>query len=406
MYFASGASVIEAAVIYQQADSTSEVQTNGTGSWQSDDIGPIPNYPTNPTDSVFVSFWLKNTSGLSVSDGSVYLLCLTSSSANQGFSYDLTTDDSTLLSDGEYHYFSVEVEAGANAAYCQANTAYANKIGLESGRSGGTGAGLFTFSDASDSFPFIDINTDGTPTPPTDSSITLTSPTAMTYTGNPVPFTGEYTNGGSFDAIQFDLVFNNNQNIVFSGITLPLTNGTDLPFGVSRTLPYSGPYTVRARLTDSTTGSTTAWTATTSFSLNSTSTNPVYLPGAGLVGEECASLDIFCYLQQGFAWAFIPDTESVEQFKTLSSALETKFPFAYVYDIDEFREELFDSADTGTTTITVTIMGSELTILSKELIDSVPFTPTIKLILGWLIIIGTIEYLYHKVRTIHDPHSL
>lgn len=244
----------------------------------------------------------------------------------------------------------------------------------------------------------------------TESGVQISTPSNQVYTGNPVPFTGTYDNLDAYNRIQFELIFNNNQNMVFNSITLPAVNGSGLTWGESRSLVYSGPYTLRARLLDTMTGSTTAWTATTSFALNSTSTNPLYVPDAPVSTEECTSGAIFCAMQQLFAWAFVPSPASVDQFKTLNTELAGRAPFAYVYAVPELFNELFDASPTASTTISVTIYDGQpnehtFVFLSAALLESVPYSSTIRTVLGWILWLMLIQAFYYQVIRVHDVSS-
>jgi len=247
----------------------------------------------------------------------------------------------------------------------------------------------------------------------TTSYVTVTQPTAITYVGNPVTFSGFYSNVHTFDKIQFELSNSNFAGtIYFPDYQLPYTSCQNCSWTLSRNLAFLGNYSFRARLKDTTTGSTTPWTNAVSFSLGTTtiatSTSDT-LPGAPLP-IDCDALDMACHIKNAMVWLFYPSTESVENFQTLSSALENKAPFVYLYQIDDLRQEMF-GASTSPQTISLNfkiIPGhgtSTLELLSKSKLEAVPFASTVKTILGYILLFLGAEYIYYRVIRSHDSNT-
>lgn len=244
----------------------------------------------------------------------------------------------------------------------------------------------------------------------TESGVQISTPTNQTYNGNPIPFTGTYDNLDSYDRIQFELIFNNNQNMLFNAVTIPMVNGTGLPWSAVRQLTYAGPYTLRARLLDTTTGETTAWSATTTFALNSTTTNPLYVPDAPVSTEECAEGLIYCAITQVLAWAFEPSQESLDRFGSLSEELETRAPFVYIYQVPELYTGIFEAPATASSTIAVTVFEGKpnehtFVFLSRELLEDVPYTAQIRTILGWLLWFMLLQTFYYQGIRVHDKET-
>jgi len=277
-------------------------------------------------------------------------------------------------------------------------------IGRQSGCTNTSGSGCSTDDDAEHMFQFRGNIA------PTESSITLTSPTEQTYLSNPITFAGEYTNIHFFDQIQFDVDWNNSMNIVFDPINLPLINGADLPFSTSRNLPFQGNYTVRARLWDSVNASSTAWTTPISFGLGTTtvatSSNPIGQPLEALECDDGILGWVECSIKRSMVWLFYPSIPLSTRMSEISTDLEGKFPFSYAYDTLEIRDEMFDATETASTSISSTIEGfGTINFLSKSMIASVPYAGLIKTILGWLLWIFMVEYIYYRVVRIHDPNT-
>jgi len=109
-------------------------------------------------------------------------------------------------------------------------------------------------------------------------------------------------------------------------------------------------------------------------------------------------------LGQCIGYLTMPTSASVDRFKQLT--LENSFPFAYAYDIGQMRLDLFDSPHAGTTTIAVTVPGfGTITFLSASMISAVPYASTIKFILGCLIWLMGIEFIYYTVIRSHNTNT-
>lgn len=243
------------------------------------------------------------------------------------------------------------------------------------------------------------------PTPPV-SSITMTLPN-MDYLANPVDFAGTYTNVDTFDFIDFRTINSAvPMTVNTASISLPPLTVMNQAWATQRNLPFQGNWTVEARLRDSGTGSTTAWTTPINFGLGtttiSTSTRETFVGAPQPL--DCSTLDIGCHIKNALVWLLYPSEESLEQFHNLT--LETKWPFSYAYEVGNLREELFTSVQTGTTTISVDVPHfGRLTFLSKALLEAVPYSSTIKIILGWIIWFMLMEYIYLRVIKVHDNNT-
>jgi len=246
------------------------------------------------------------------------------------------------------------------------------------------------------------------------SQITMDSPTEQTYLNNPITFSGDYDNLDTYDQVRFDLIFNDSMNMLFDPLNIPLINGTDLPWSTTRNLPYNGNYKVRVQLYDSVNATSTEWSSYVSFGLGTTTVATSTLPGSPLQTVECGSFDVLgfefpdiaCSIKQAIAWLLYPDVSVTEQFKSLSTTLEGKFPFAYAYQAPDLVDTLFTSTQTASSTISVTVPNfGEITFLSAALLNSVPYASTVRTIIGWLLWILTIEFFYYRTIRSHDSNT-
>jgi len=245
------------------------------------------------------------------------------------------------------------------------------------------------------------------------SEVIITSPTAITYTSNPVTFSGTYTNVDTFNQIEFSIENSNFAgSIYFAPYALPYTSAINQSWSFSKVLGFQGNYTFKARLTDTTSGSTTPWTSDVLFSLGTTtiatSTSDT-LPGAPLP-LDCSAIDIACHLKNAMIWLFYPSQESLSNFQSLNTILENRAPFVYLYQTNTLREELFNASGTPQTiSLSFKIIPghgtSTLELLSKSKIEAVPFAPLIKQILGWVLTLLALEYIYYRVIRSHDSNT-
>jgi len=241
-----------------------------------------------------------------------------------------------------------------------------------------------------------------------DDGITSTpSPTATTYTQNPVTFSGTYNNGQSnaYNQILFD-VTNTTQGFEMA-ITKPTTMQSieGATYSFDQNLPAVGNYTYQVRLWDSVNATGTPWVTGTGFGLGTTtirtatSTNAFNDP----TPESCDTLDIGCYIKVAIAWAFWPSQDSVDQFQSLT--LANSAPFQYAYDIGNVRNELLTASATSTLTVSVPF-GSfgNITLLSASLLQAVPFSGTIRTLLGYLLWFLFAELVYYQILRSHNKN--
>lgn len=106
-------------------------------------------------------------------------------------------------------------------------------------------------------------------------------------------------------------------------------------------------------------------------------------------------------VKSAFTWAFIPTEESMNQFSTLT--LSNSEPFSYVYDIGNAYDELF--SNTGSMEYAVSADTDALgtiNFISASQISAIPYSSTIKTILGYLLWFFTGMFIYRILLRVHD----
>jgi len=135
--------------------------------------------------------------------------------------------------------------------------------------------------------------------------------------------------------------------------------------------------------------------------------------GQGLYGYpeyECAITSITGCLKNAGIWLFYPSADSITQFKSLGTTLQGKYPFSYAYGVNQMRQELFGASSTPQTiSLNFKIIPghgtSTLELLSQDKLSAVPYAGTVKTILGWILWLLAIEYIYYRVIRSHDPNT-
>jgi len=307
---------------------------------------------------------------------------------------DFSTDDG---------YSAITPSTAGGCDFVTGNT-YAIQYGDSSQVSFATSYGApYVGRDVSNTYATFSFYTDATP-PPEVSSVTLTSPNAQVYNGNPIQFGGLYTNVDTYNQIQFDVVYATSTPILeFPVYPLSSLSGVDLDWGLmDYHLAYAGPYTVRARLYDTGTGSSTDWTATTSFAIATTTLNPIYSVDSVISSVACDEGALFCFAQQIIGWAVKPSTASIDRLMSLSDDLSVRTPFVYLYQISDLVTEGFTATQTASSSVVIHGIGSmssaSTTLISASMVQNMPLSATIKLALTYAlwILFATVVYIRGK----------
>lgn len=121
---------------------------------------------------------------------------------------------------------------------------------------------------------------------------------------------------------------------------------------------------------------------------------------------ECSLTAMTGCIKNAFVWLFYPSPNSVEQFKSLNTDLQGKFPFAYAYQAPTLVSKLFTSSQTASSTVSVNVNNfGNITFLSASMMSAVPYASTVRTIIGWILWILVIEYIYYRVIRSHDQNT-
>lgn len=141
--------------------------------------------------------------------------------------------------------------------------------------------------------------------------------------------------------------------------------------------------------------------------LYSTSSNVIPNPSGTtpIIYESCETFDLSCYITNAFQYLFIPSSDSVTRFRSLTLASST--PFSYAYDVGNVYNELFNTSTTTVLGITVPFKyygnsSSTITLISASMIESVPYVGFIRTLISWLLWFMFAQLVYYQILKVHN----
>jgi len=121
------------------------------------------------------------------------------------------------------------------------------------------------------------------------------------------------------------------------------------------------------------------------------------------VEVACGITSIGGCIQNAFTFMFYPSESAITSFTDLYDTLSTKFPFAYFTDFNDSIGSVFDGTTTADIAITVPFSTfGDIDLISADQINAVPFTSTIRTLLGALIWIMLGLTVYRRTQKIFN----
>ena len=118
--------------------------------------------------------------------------------------------------------------------------------------------------------------------------------------------------------------------------------------------------------------------------------------------QPCGITDIGGCITNSFAYLFIPSNESLDRFNSLSSELENRSPFVYVYQVPAYWNTLYNTADSQSLTISASTSIGNFTFLSASLIEAVPYSSTLRTLIGYLLWVMLAFTVYARVTRLFN----
>jgi len=176
---------------------------------------------------------------------------------------------------------------------------------------------------------------DSVPTVPNATTTTFVLNQNVQYvSGVKIIFIFTLVNTHASSIFAFSTLLNTGDNGIFYGASAPGSPVPSTPY-----MPYGMPL----------------YTSAIGYALGI----PPVVYNASSSNVVCDTFDFGCYLSQSYAWAFYPDKEVIDQFKTLSLASTT--PFGYAYAIPTLWNTFMVANAATTSTFGLTIDFSTLT---------------------------------------------
>jgi len=113
--------------------------------------------------------------------------------------------------------------------------------------------------------------------------------------------------------------------------------------------------------------------------------------------QPCGVLDIGGCISNAFIYLLYPSNESLDQFASLQDQLEVRAPFVYVYQVPDYWSSLYTTATSHSITISASTSIGTITFLSEELLEAVPLSSTVRLIVGYLLWVMLAFTLWYRV---------
>jgi len=132
-------------------------------------------------------------------------------------------------------------------------------------------------------------------------------------------------------------------------------------------------------------------------------TNPL----SEVTEQPCSLTELDGCIANAFSFLFVPSVSSLDGFTALNESLETKFPFAYAYDVSDQYDALFSTALATSTTISIPFgTFGNITLLSEAMLEAVPFASVIRSILAALLWVMLMANVYRRTLKIFNPAPL
>jgi len=144
-------------------------------------------------------------------------------------------------------------------------------------------------------------------------------------------------------------------------------------------------------------GSVTAQTTETYNNLNPPSLSNEY--------EDCALSNVSGCINNSIRFLFIPSDESVNSLLTIKNDLDSRIPFIYLSEITDVIDEVFNTEATESFDLTVDLGFGEITIISREMIEAVPFVNLLNSIIAGMLWVAFATGMYRLVLGIHNRET-
>jgi len=136
-----------------------------------------------------------------------------------------------------------------------------------------------------------------------------------------------------------------------------------------------------------------------------TSSAPEYynaIVGQAFQYQPCGITELGGCISNSLIYVFVPSNESLDRFFSLKTDLESRSPFVYVYQVPDYFDSLYNTATSQALSITASTSLGNFTFLSASLIESVPYSDTMRTIIGYLLWVMLALTIYARVTRLFN----
>jgi len=123
--------------------------------------------------------------------------------------------------------------------------------------------------------------------------------------------------------------------------------------------------------------------------------------------RDCSLTNIGNCISNAFVYLFFPSQSALNSFTILGDQLDTRFPFAYVFDFVELFETLFQTTQTESLDLTLAFASyGDITLISEEMLEEIPMSATIKSLLTYVLWLMFMLQMYNRTRNIFNSQTV
>lgn len=212
-------------------------------------------------------------------------------------------------------------------------------------------------------------------------------------------FTGTYDNDGTYNIVYYKIHNYDCTNCEDELLAcIPAGIGTAIEYTCNFSLATNTHYGITPALV-STSLENAIWDTEGPYNIT---TGLVYEVNTPAVSSTCGTFEFGCHIESALSWFFGVNQNTLNRFGNLT--LSNKIPFSYMYDIPNLYEELFNDTPQNIN-VAIAFGSSNLTLLSTEKLEEVPFQGLVRTTMGALMYFFLAMYLYNKLLKVHNKES-
>jgi len=117
--------------------------------------------------------------------------------------------------------------------------------------------------------------------------------------------------------------------------------------------------------------------------------------------QDCSLTNIGNCISNAFVYLFFPSQSALNSFTILGDQLDTRFPFAYVFDTFDLIQLLFNTTQTQSLALEIPFASyGDITLISEEMLEDIPMSATIKTLLTYALYLMFMLQMYNRTRNI------